>query len=183
MPVLGTGELFELGAVLIAMAGELVPADLVKPNPFGEQCTGESMQTTLDEIGTIEQWTTKYGRMCGHSTSMMASIARLLTEGVKQWNFKPTMEKVYSLSPGATPVTWWIYLNTENNTDKKLYSKLATCVQDFHPFVWNEETTRAWAVAYLRAVRAEMQEEGMQWMTEQFGAYDAYASGAGSIDG
>ena len=96
MPVLGAGELFELGAVLFAMAGEWVPGDLVEPNLFGEQCTGESMQTILDEIGTVEHWTTKYGRLCGHDANMMESVAHLLTEGVKQWNFVPTMEAVYS---------------------------------------------------------------------------------------
>ena len=183
LPVLGTGELFELGAVLFAMAGEWVPADLVEPNPFGEQCTGESMQTILDEIGTVEHWTTKYGGMCGHSTSMMASVAHILTEGAKQWNFKPTMEKVNILYPGSTPVTWWILLNACDNTDKKLYSKLATCAQDFHPFVWNTETTEKWAVAFLRAVKDEMTEESLQWLREQYEAYGDYAGGAGPIAG
>ena len=52
-----------------------------------------------------------------------------------------------------------------------------------HPFVWNEETTRAWAVAFLQAVKDEMTEEGVQWLREQFEAYDDYAGGAGPIAG
>ncbi len=167
------------------MAGEpeWVDADLVKPNPFGEQCTPVSTQKNLDEIGTVEHWTTKYGGMCGHSTSMMASVAHILTEGAKQWNFNPTMEKVNILYPGSTPVTWWIHLNACDNTDKKLYSKLASCTPGFHPHVWKLKTTRKWALAYMRVVRDEMTQEGMQLMTKQFAAYDAYAAGAGSIDG
>ena len=93
------------------------------------------------------------------------------------------MEKVYSLSPGATPVTWWIYLNADNNKDKELYAKLAICAQDFHPFVWNEETTRDWAVAFLQAVKDEMIVESVHWMHEQQRAYDAHTAGAGPIMG
>ena len=167
------------------MAGEIewVASNLVQQNPFAPQCTPESMKTDLTEIGTVAQWCTKYGQMCDHDTSMMESVARLLTEGVKQWNFKPTLEKVYSIAPGATPVTWWIYLNAENRTYKLLYSKLATCVQDFHPFVWNDETTRAWAGAFLRAVQDEMKEEQGQWLRGQYEAYGHYAGGAGPIAG
>ena len=160
-----------------------VPRELVRQNPFAPQCTKESMMTDLAEIGTVAQWCTKYGQMCNHDTSMMESVERLLTEGVKQWNFNPIMEKVYIIAPGATPVTWWIYLNADNNMDKMLYSKLAECAQDFHPFVWNVETTRAWAVAFLRAVKDEMTEESLQWLREQYEAYGAYAGGAGPIAG
>ena len=167
------------------MAGEIVrvASNLVCQNPFAPQCTPESMMTDLAEMGTVAQWCTKYGQMCDHDTSMMESVARLLTEGVKQWNFKPTLEKVYSIAPGATPVTWWIYLNADNNMDKKLYSKLTECAQDFHPFVWNTENTRAWAVAFLQAVEEEMTEEQGQWLRGQYEAYSDYAGGAGPIAG
>ena len=167
------------------MAGEIVrvASNLVGQNPFAPQCTPESMMTDLAEMGTVAQWCTKYGQMCDHDTSMMESVERLLTEGVTQWNFKPTLEKLYSIAPGATPVTWWIYLNAENRTYKLLYSKLATCVQDFHPFVWNDETTRASAVAFLRAVQDEMKEEQGQWLRGQYEAYSRYAAGAGPIAG
>ena len=175
----------ELGAVLFAIAGELVwvPANQVEQNPFAPQCTHESVQTDLDEIGTVEQWTTKYRRMCGHGASMMESVAHLLTEGVKQWNLVPTMEAIYSRYPGATPATWWIIINSENNDYKKLYSKLASCTPGFHPYVWTGKTTRDWAVAHMRVVQAEMREEGRQWLMEQYETYDAYASGAGRTDG
>ena len=167
------------------MAGETVwgTADLVDQNPFAPQCTEESMTRDLVEIGTVAQWCTKYGQMCNHDTSMMVSVERLLTEGVKQWNFKPTMKKVYKIAPGATPVTWWIYLEAENNKDQELYAKLAECVKDFHPYVWNTETTEEWAVAFMRAVKDEMTKESLQWMREQVEAYGDYAGGAGPIDG
>ena len=96
------------------------------------------------------------------------------------------MEVVYSRWVGATPATWWILLTAQDNTDKKLYSKLASCVcsaPGFHPYVWKEKTTRSWAGAYLRAVRDELEEEGMRSMIEQFDAYDDYSLGAGRTDG
>ena len=136
--------------------GAWIPREEIHQNPFGEQCTDEYMQTLLDEMGTLEQWTTKYGQMFDHDTHVIQMVSRLVTEGVKEWNFKPTMEEVSTFYQGATPATWWILMNASENTDKKLYRKLATCVQHFLPFVWNEETTRAWAVAYLRAVHDEM---------------------------
>ena len=40
------------------------------------------MQTLLDEIGTLEQWATKYGKMFDHDTSVIQMVSRLVTEGV-----------------------------------------------------------------------------------------------------
>ena len=90
------------------MAGELVyvPSDLIEQNPFAALVTKESMMEDLAKIGTVKQWAQKFGRMFGHDTSNSDNVARLLTEGVTQWDFKPTLEKVYSIAPGATPVTW-----------------------------------------------------------------------------
>ena len=106
----------ELGAGLFAMAGELVlvlvELDQIEQNPFAPQCTPESMKTDLTEIGTVEQWCTKYGQMCDHDISVMERVARLLTEGVKQWVFIPPIPLHH---PGATPATWWIIVNTEKN--------------------------------------------------------------------
>ena len=164
------------------MAGEIVwvPRELVRQNPFAPQCTQETMMADLAEIGTVKQWTEKFGRMFGHDASITDNVARLLIEGVKQWDEEDPLTQV---APGATPVTWWIYLNADNNMDKMLYSKLAECAQDFHPFVWNEETTRAWAVAFLQAVKDEMVQESVQWLHKQQQAYDAYAAGAGPVAG
>ena len=159
-----------------------MPVQEIRPNPFGAQSMPETLQAVLNEIGTLEQWTTKYGQMFDHDISVIERVSRLLTEGVKDWNFKPNMEAVYSRWVGATPATWWILLNAEDNTDKTVYYKLANCMQ-FHPYVWTAATTRAWARTYLRSVRDEMEEEGMQGMMEQMRAYDALALGAGRIDG
>ena len=164
------------------MAGEIVrvPRELARQNPFAPQCTQETMMAEMAKIGTVKQWTEKFGRMRGHDASITDNVARLLTEGVKKWDEEDPPTQV---APGATPVTWWIYLNAENRTYKLLYSKLATCVQDFHPFVWSDETTRAWAVAFLRAVKEKMKQEAKDWIRGQFHAYDAYAAGAGPVAG
>ena len=168
------------------MAGEIVrvPRELVRQNPFAPQCTQETMMAEMAKIGTVKQWTEKFGRMRGHDASITDNVARLLTEGVKKWDKDdPPIEFINKMAPGATPATWWIYLNADNNKDKELYAKLAICAQDFHPFVWNEETTRAWAVAFLQAVQDEMTEELGQWLRAQYQAYDAYAAGAGPVAG
>ena len=164
------------------MAGEIVrvPRDLFRQNPFAPQCTKETMMADLAKIGTVKKWTEKFGLMCGHDANITDNVARLLTEGVKKWDEEDPLTQV---APGATPATWWIYLNADNNMDKMLYSKLAECAQDFHPFVWNEETTRAWAVAFLQAVKVEMTEESVQWLHKQQQVYDAYTAGAGPIAG
>ena len=163
---------------------EWVDADLVGPNPFGDQLTEQSMHTILHEIGTVKQWTEKFGLMCGHDASITDNVARLLTEGVKQWNEEdPPMEVINNMAPGATPATWWIYLNSENNKDKELYAKLAICAQDFLPFVWNEETTRRQAAAFLKTVKNEMIVESVLWTHEQQQAYGDYAGRAGPIAG
>jgi hypothetical protein len=138
------------------------------------------MMAEMANIGTVKQWTEKFGRDVGHDASITDNVARLLTEGVKKWDEEDPLTQV---APGATPATWWIYLNADNNMDKMLYSKLAECAQDFHPFVWNEETTRAWAVAFLQAVKDEMIQESVQWLHKQQQAYDAYTAGAGPIAG
>ena len=164
------------------MAGEIVrvPRELVQQNPFAPQCTQESMMAEMANIGTVKQWAEKFGRDVGHDASITDNVARLVSEGVKKWHDDVPPKEV---APGATPATWWIYLNADNNMDKMLYSKLAECAQDFHPFVWNEETTRAWAVAFLQAVKVEMTEESVQWLHKQQQAYDAYTAGAGPIAG
>ena len=168
------------------MAGEIVRVsrDLVRQNPFASQVTEESMMADLAKIGTVKQWTEKFGRMFGHDASITDNVARLLTEGVNKWDEEdPGMEGVKNMAPGATPATWWIYLNADNNKDKELYAKLAECAQDFRPFVWNEETTRDWAVAFLKAVEDEMTKEQGKWLHAQYQAYDAYAAGAGPVAG
>ena len=164
------------------MAGEIVRVhrDLVRQNPFAPQCTKETMMAELVNIGSVKQWTEKFGRMRGHDASITDNVARLLTEGVKKWDEEDPPTQV---APGATPATWWIYLNADNNKDKELYAKLAICAQDFHPFVWNEVTTRTWSVAFLRAVKAEMTAEAKEWLREQYRAYGAYAAGAGPVAG
>ena len=88
-----------------------MPVKEIRPNHFGAQSTHETVQADLNEIGTLEQWTTKYGQMFDHDISVIERVSRLLTEGVKEWNFKPSMEAVYSRWVGATPATWWTNLN------------------------------------------------------------------------
>ena len=111
----------------------MIRIDDIRPNPFGVQSTPGTLLTDLAKIGTLEQWTTKFGQMFDHDMRLIERVSRLLTEGVKDWNFKPNLEAVYSRWVGATPATWWILLNAEDNTDKTIYYKLANCM--LHPYV------------------------------------------------
>ena len=97
-----------------------MPVQEIRPNPFGAQSMPETLQAVLNEIGTLEQWTTKYGQMFDHDISVIERVSRLLTEGVKDWIHTPPSNM------GAASATWWILLNAEGNTDKKLYHKLSS---------------------------------------------------------
>ena len=71
---------------------------------------------------------------------------------------------------GAAPAAWWIVMNAQNDTDKNPYSKLASCVPSFHPYVWTEQTTCAWAAACLTGVEEEMREQDRDRIARAFSA-------------
>ena len=85
----------------------MIRIDDIRPNPFGVQSTPGTLLTDLDKIGTLEQWTTKYGQMFDHDMRLIERVSRLLTEGVKDWIHIPPP------SMGATSATWWILMNAQ----------------------------------------------------------------------
>jgi len=139
------------------------------PNPFGEDATPESMQEALDNIKSIDHWSSRFGQLRGHDTNMIDTVSRLVTEGVQQWG---SVTAGYGGFTNATAATFWIMLYTENNGDQKLYSKLADCAQYFHPYVWTAETCQTMAIGFLRSTAQEMETEGVQEMNRQFDAMD-----------
>jgi len=64
-----------------------LPIMEVYPNPLGEKATHESMQQALDEIKSIEHWSSTFGQRRGHGTIMIDAVSRLVTEGAKNWPF------------------------------------------------------------------------------------------------
>jgi len=162
--------------------GEVISAPIkeIMPNPFGEVVTPESMRQALDNIKSIDHWSSTFGQFRGHDTIMIDTVSRLVTEGVKQWG--PEIH-VYFLYPNATAATWWIMLYTENDEDQKLYNKLADCAKYFHPYVWTAETCQTMALGFLRSTANQMSKEGIQEMHRQLVAFDAFAAGAGPIAG
>ena len=80
----------------------MVPIGEVMPNPHGEDATPESTQKALDDIKSIDHWSSTFG----HGTIMIDTISRLVTEGVKQWNFDPDLKFVYANFANVTAATW-----------------------------------------------------------------------------
>ena len=117
------------------MAREIfaVPLDEVSQNPFAAPCSPESIDAELMRIESAEKWAATWGAVCGCSAIIVGTVAYVVNEGTQHWQFYPEMEKVLLRWPRATPATWWLMLETDNNTDAVLFSKLATAVEHFHP--------------------------------------------------
>ena len=89
----------------------LIPPNQIQQNLFDLQSTFETLKADLAEIGTIKQWTAKYGRMFSHDTRMMESVSRLLTEGVKKLDTNTGISEPGCVSTSASQVPnvqfWW----------------------------------------------------------------------------
>jgi hypothetical protein len=161
----------------------MVPVDEVGPNPFTAPVTPEIMAAELVRIESAEKWANEWGALVVCNQYVIDSVAALINTGTSKWGFYPTMEQVLLHWPTATPATWWIMLEVDNNADALLFDKLAAYAQHFHPYVLNKEHCEKYAVAFLRHVRDEMRDESMRLFSEQTAAHDAYAAGAGPIMG
>ena len=172
-------------ACFVAMAHEIimVRGDEVGPNPFSAPVSPEIMEAELVRIESAEKWAKEFGQACGCQRYIVDAVAQLINIGTSKWGFYPTMEKVLRHWPRATPATWWIMLEVDNNSDGVLFNKLAACAQHFHPYVLNEEHCEKFALALLQLVRDEMLEYAAERYRQQQEAYDAYAAGAGPIMG
>jgi len=169
-------------AAMADVGGEVIDVHIgdVEPNPFGEDVTPEFVEQALGNIQSIEHWSSTFGQFRCHGSIMVDTVSRLVTEGVKQWGREI---EAYDSYPNATAATFWIYLYAENNTDQKLYDNLAFCAKYFHPYVWTAETCQTMAFRFLRLTANQMTKEGFQEMQRQMVAFDAFAAGAGPIDG
>ena len=162
--------------------GEVISGHIAEliPNRFGEDATPESMQKAVNNIKSIDHWSSRFGQLRGHDAIMIDTVSRLIAEGVKQWGPETAGYVDYT---NATAATFWIMLYTENNEDQKLYNKLAECAKYFHAYVWTAETCQTVAFGFLRSTAYQMEKEGVQEMHRQFVAFDAFAAGAGPIAG
>ena len=170
---------------LAAMAHEIfmVPVDEVSPNPFAPPCSPEIMEADLDKIESAEKWANTWGSARGCDKTIIELVVMILEIGAPHWGFNPTLEKVRIKWPSATPTTWWLLMQSDNNLDAMLFDKLATCVEHFHPYVLDEEHCKKFARASLALVRDEMRDYSMELFRQQADEYDAFAAGAGPIMG
>jgi len=169
-------------AAMADVGGEVIDVHIgdVKPNPFGEDVTPEFAVQALGKIQSIEHWSSKFGRSRSHGPIIIHTVTRLVKEGVMLWGREI---EVYDSYRNATAASYWIYLYAENNTDQELYDNLAFCAKYFHPYVWTAETCQTMAFRFLRLTANQMTKEGFQEMQRQMVAFDAFAAGAGPIDG
>ena len=141
------------------------------------------MQQALDDIKSSNHWSLAFGARQGHDKGVIKAVSRLINEGVRRWRFDADWKSIVTMFPTATPSTWWIMIYSENRTDKNLYSRLAHCAKFFHPYVWRARTCQRVARGLLLLTARKISMEGCQDMCEQLAACDAYARGAGRIDG
>ena len=161
----------------------MVPVDEVSPNPFAPPCSPEIMEADLDKIESAEKWANTWGSACGCDKIIIDTVVIMLDTGTRQLVFYPTMEQVRIRWPRAVPTTWWLLLQTDNKLDALLFDKLATCAKHFHPYVFDEEHCKKFALAFLLLVRDEMRNYNVEEFRRQSEVYDAFAAGAGPIMG
>ena len=168
-----------------SMAHEIlaVSPDEVSENPFSAPCSPQIMDEELTKIGSAEQWANTWGSKCGCSQIIIDTVAMMVNVGTQHWGFYPRMEKVLLHWPRATPATWWLMLETDNDVHAVLFDKLKTCAEHFHPYVLNEEHCVKYALAFLKLVRDEMRDHNAEMFSERAAAFDSFQAGAGRIDG
>jgi hypothetical protein len=167
------------------MAHEIVmlSPDEVLPNPFAPPCSPEIMEELLDTIESAEKWANTWGSARGCDKIIIDMVVMILEIGTHHWGFKPTLEKVRIRWPSATPTTWWLLMQSDNNLDAMLFDKLATCAEHFHPYVMVKKHCKKFALGSLALVRDEMRDYNVGLFSRQAEEYDAFAAGAGPIIG
>ena len=161
----------------------MVHIDDVSENPFAPPCSPEIMEAELVKIESAEKWANAGGSARWCNKIIIDTVVMMLEIGTQNWVFYPTMEEMRLTWPRATPTTWWLLLQTDNDLDAMLFDKLATCEEHFHPYVLDEEHCKKFALAFLRLVRDEMRDYNVELFRQQADAYDAFAAGAGPILG
>ena len=167
------------------MANEIfmVSPDEVLPNPFAPPCNPEIMEGLLDTIESAEKWANTWGSACGCDKTIIDLVVMILEIGAPHWGFSPTLEKVRMVWPKATPTTWWLLMQSDNNLDAMLFDRLADCAKYFHPYVMTKKHCKKFARGSLAFVRDEMVVCNNSLFSQQAAAYDAVAAGAGPILG
>ena len=141
------------------------------------------MEGLLDTIESAEKWANTWGSARGCNKNIIDMVVMILEIGTPHWGFNPTLEDVRIRWPNATPTTWWLLMQSDNDLDAMLFDKLAICAEYFHPYVLDEEHCIKFARGSLALVRDEMQEYSVELFGQNEAAYDAYAAGAGPIMG
>jgi len=160
-----------------------VSLDEVLENPFAPPCSQKNMDAELMRIESAEKLAATWGAVCGCSAIIVGKVACVVNQGTQRCQFYPEMERILVAFPRATPATAWLMLETENNADAVLFSKLATAVEHFHPYVLNEEYGAMFAEPLLALVRDKMQEYRLEEFRRNASAFDAFQARVGRIDG
>ena len=161
----------------------MVSPDEVLPNPFAPPCNQEIMKADLDKIESAEKWANTWGSVRGYDKIIIDMVVMILEIGTPQWGFNPSLEKVRMKWPSATPTTWWLLMQSDNNLDAMLFDRLADCAKHFHPYVMVKKHCKKFALGSLALVRDEMREYNKELFRQQADTYDAFAAGAGPIMG
>ena len=154
-----------------------VDIDQIVPNPVGEAVTLETMQRALQNIGSLQNWASKYGHMVKHSPDLITRVELLVSTGVTDADFPGGWDANSRMFPTATRATLWILLYTEHDGDDQLlYSKLAESAKGVS---WVDNPANA--KKCLRRIVDEMTREGMPQFSAQLELLDAGGMAATSL--
>jgi len=144
----------------------------IEPNEFGEQTTEAMMKEKIRNFGTVKDWVIKCGTKAKHSQEHVNAIEAMLVEGTQNFEFHPPLELLQHMVPNSCPGVWYIYLNTENERDMRLYRKLADVAEGLQQVTNKTDQLLQWA-NNLRDIETKMAEELEAWVGDRMQDSDA----------
>ena len=151
--------------------------DQILANPVGEAVTLETMQRALQNIGSLQNWASKYGHMVKHSPDLITRVELLVSTGVTDADFPGGWDANSKMFPTATRATLWILFHTEHDgDDERLYSKLAESANNL-----SQVNIPANAQICLQQIGDEMDQEALSRLAEHLQLPDAGGMAASGL--
>ena len=122
-----------------------IDLDQVVPHPLGDPVTLETMQRDLQKVGSLANWTSKYGEQFQQCPQLIQRIELLVLTGVANFIFPMKWVDMSETFPTATPATMWIVFHTEHDgDDERLYSKLTATAKNNFSWVGHPANATRW---------------------------------------
>lgn len=146
-----------------------VPQDSIAENPFHARATVNSLLADMNDMKSHTAWAEKHAAQRGHSPTTSATVARVLSAGIKgrrgQWE-KKFARRAQQSCPGLTAEMTWIITNFDKEYEQTVYDLLAARTTEFHIGVWSERQINQAAAKVLEETRVQVAEKAaMQFVS------------------